>query len=318
MLPNDSYVLQLWAIDAGNNEATIQQVVNVSGDLKLGNFTVSFADLSVNVSGVPIQVIRTYDTLDAAEKGDFGFGWRMEYRNTRLRTSVPKTGYEEYGIFNPWKVGTKVYVTLPGGKREGFTFWPQLRDEWLRGQIAQMYLPSFIPDPGVTSKLTVPDFDIFVLRQDPSRFSTILRGDEVVAATSVPYNPSDVTFGGTYTLTTRDGLQYEINGFTGLLDSVTDRNGNTLTFSNVGTTSSTGKQVLFERDPRGRITAVIDPMGNRIQYEYDARGDLVAVTDREGNTTSFSYRTDRLTIWTRSSIPWAAKPLVRNMTTKAD
>ena len=41
---------------------------------------------------------------------------------------------------------------LPGGRREGFTFWPELRNEWLRGQMAQMYLPKFRPDPGVTQR----------------------------------------------------------------------------------------------------------------------------------------------------------------------
>lgn len=292
LLPNDSYILQLWAIDAGNNESTIQQTVNVAGNLKLGNFTLSFSDLAVNVSGVPIQVIRTYDTLDATANGDFGFGWRLDYRDARLRTSVSKTGYEEYGIYHPWSVGTKVYITLPGGRREGFTFWPKLRNEWLRGQVAQMYLPDFRPDPGVTSELTVPDWDIFVLRQDPSRFTGILRGDEVVAASSVPYNPSDITYGGKYTLTTKDGVEYEINGFTGLVDRVTDPNGNTLTFTDREVASSTGKRVVIERDPRNRVTAVIDPAGNRIAYEYDGNGDLVSVTDREGNMTRFTYRTD--------------------------
>jgi len=51
--------------------------------------------------------------------------------------------------------------------------------------------------------------------------------------------------------------------------------------------------VSFERDPQGRITAVIDPSGNRIRYAYDAKGDLITVTDREGNVTQFVYRTDR-------------------------
>src|SRR5262249_40398545 len=51
--------------------------------------------------------------------------------------------------------------------------------------------------------------------------------------------------------------------------------------------------VTFERDPQGRITAVVDPMGERIAYQYDGKGDLVTVTDRSSNTTQFVYRTDR-------------------------
>ena len=113
LLPNDSYILQLWARDAGLNESTITQIVNVSGNLKLGNFTLSFVDLAIPVSGIPIQVTRTYDTLEASAKGDFGYGWSMDFRDARLRTSVPKTGLEAYGIFNGFEVGSKVYVTTP-------------------------------------------------------------------------------------------------------------------------------------------------------------------------------------------------------------
>src|SRR5262249_4522948 len=125
LLQNDSYVLRLEATTTSGLTATLHQAVNVSGNLKLGNFTLSFTDLSVPVSGVPIQVTRTYDTLQAGQDGDLGFGWRLEFRNTRLRTSVPSTGLEADGIFNGFKDGTKVYITLPGGKREGFTFRPE-------------------------------------------------------------------------------------------------------------------------------------------------------------------------------------------------
>ena len=91
MLQNDIYVLRLTAVDAGGNSASIEQIIHVEGDLKLGNFTLSFTDLTVPVFGVPITVARTYDTLTAGQSGDFGFGWRLEFRNMNLRTSVAPT-----------------------------------------------------------------------------------------------------------------------------------------------------------------------------------------------------------------------------------
>src|SRR5262249_41775407 len=94
LLTNDSYVLRLRATDTGGNTAFAERTVNVSGDLKLGNYRLSFSDLSVPVSGIPIQVTRTYDTLQASQSSDFGFGWRLEFRDVRLRTSVPLTGDE--------------------------------------------------------------------------------------------------------------------------------------------------------------------------------------------------------------------------------
>src|SRR5262249_6965459 len=68
----------------------------------------------------------------------------------------------------------------------------------------------------------------------------------------------------------------------GELKSITDRQGNTLSFEANGIVSSTGKSVSFVRDGQGRITNVAYPeyfgAGNdAVQYAYDAAGDLVTV-----------------------------------------
>lgn len=126
LLQNDSYIIRLTATDKGNASTTVEQTVHVGGNLKVGNFKLSFVDLQIPVAGIPITIIRTYDTLDAGKTGDFGYGWRLEFRDTRLRTSVEETGYENDMIFNPFRYDhTNVYVTLPGGKREGFRFTPE-------------------------------------------------------------------------------------------------------------------------------------------------------------------------------------------------
>src|SRR5205823_5299629 len=82
------------ADDAGGHTSTDERLVSFAGGLKLGNFTLSFTDLSIPVSGIPITVGRTYDTLTAANPDDFGYGWRLEFGDTDLRTSVGKTGDE--------------------------------------------------------------------------------------------------------------------------------------------------------------------------------------------------------------------------------
>src|SRR5262249_51354788 len=73
---DDSYILRLVAHDAGGHTATDERLVSFAGNLKLGNFTLSFTDLSIPVSGIPITVGRTYDSLNAATRDDFGYGWR--------------------------------------------------------------------------------------------------------------------------------------------------------------------------------------------------------------------------------------------------
>ena len=281
-LPNDSYFLQLEALDAGGNRTVEQIIVGVAGELKIGNFTLSFTDLSIPVSGIPIVVARTYDSLNTRFEGDFGHNWRLEFGDTDVRTSVAKTGLEDLWQYNPFYDGARIYVTLPGGKREGFTFRltpaPGLVNAFLSIYGGAYYIGSFEPDPGVTSTLTTREF---ILRDNGF--------GEAYEYAGYPWNPFSPQFGGTITLTTKEGIAYTIEGDTGDLQQVADRNGNTLSFTETGVTSSTGQSVTFERDPQGRITAVVDPNGERIEYEYDVHGDLIAVTDREGNTTRMFY-----------------------------
>ena len=276
LLPNDAYVLRLDAADATGQVRRVEQNFGVSGELKLGNFRLSFVDLSVPVSGIDVTVSRTYDSLSANKEGDLGFGWKMDFRNVDLRVSIPGSGMEDIGIFAPMRVGAKVYITLPGGSRQGWTFNPVIRVLPGFGDNLVLASPRFTPDPGVTSTLSVGGGQLFV-----NAFG------ELFASGNIPWNPAAPDFGGGYTLTTVDGTRYRIDGVSGELQSITDRNNNQLEFSEQGVLSSTGKQIQFERDTHGRITAVIDPMGQRIEYGYDASGDLSAVTDREGVTTHF-------------------------------
>jgi RHS repeat-associated protein len=291
MLANDSYILRLTAVDAGLHAAITERTISVAGDLKLGNFTLSFTDLSIPVAGIPITVTRTYDTLNARTQHDLGFGWRLEFRDVDVRTSVPRTGMEEDGFFNPFRDETRVYLTLPGGRREGFTFRPEInrvtrmliplglpRESW-------QYDPIFVPDRGVTSRLTLGGATTLFRDEFTGEYFGLAGG-------RTPFNPANDIYFGAYTLTTKEGLAYIIDAPTGDLRSVTDTNGNTLTYSDNGIVSSTGVRVTFERDPLGRITSVTDPSGRRARYEYDVDGDLVAATDIDGNVTRFVYRTN--------------------------
>ncbi|MEH2292107.1 RHS repeat-associated core domain-containing protein, partial [Nostoc sp.] len=292
LLENDSYTLRLEAHDKGGNVSFVEDTVNVSGELKLGNFRLSFTDLSIPVTGIPITLTRTYDSLKSDSTDDFGYGWRMEFRDTDLRTSVGKPTGEvaELGGQNPFKDGTKVYITLPGGKRKGFTFKPTIDpiSQYLRGaggvdSDPNLYHPSFVADAGVTDTLTVQN-------------TRIIHGagtNQYYGLGGSAYNPADTYYGGVYVLTTKEGIVYQIDAATGDLLTVTDTNGNTLTYTDADITSSTGQKITFGRDAQGRIATVTDPAGKVIRYDYNAQGDLVSVTDREGNTTRMEYDQER-------------------------
>lgn len=155
--------------------------------------------------------------------------------------------------------------------------------------------PQFVPDAGVTDFLSVPDIQLQKL-DDGSYFTYDFGG--------LSYNPADPSFGNAYTLTDTNGIVQKIDATTNALLSMSDRHGNTLTFSDGGISSNRGRQVTFERDERGRITKITDPRGYSLTYQYDANGNLTAFYDRKATndrltdlstlpTNQFVYRTDK-------------------------
>ncbi|WP_051039833.1 RHS repeat-associated core domain-containing protein [Synechococcus sp. PCC 7336] len=294
LLQNDAYTLRLEAVDETGNVNAIEQTVNVAGGLKQGNFQLSFTDLQIPLTGIPISVTRTYDSLNASSSDDFGFGWRLEFRDTDLRTSLgPDELFEQLGIRSQaFDDRTRVYITLPGGERQAFTFAPTVDPISAffpsvdLGGDPTIYRSAFRGDAGVTSRLEI---------EGVSRLSRAADGSYVSLNQGAGLNPADTDrgFSGIYRLTTREGIVYRIDAETGDLVTVEDRNGNLLTYSDDGIVSSTGQSVSFERNAQGRIVSVLDPAGQRIQYEYDAAGDLVAVTDRENNTSRYDYSEER-------------------------
>ncbi|MBE9098367.1 putative Ig domain-containing protein [Vacuolonema iberomarrocanum] len=286
VLANDAYTMRLTATDTAGNTVLVENPVNVGGALKLGNFTLSFTDLGIPLSGIPISVTRTYDSLNANTTDDFGYGWRLEFRDTDLRTSLGRDEqFEQLGIRSQaFDEETRVYVTLPGGQRQGFTFAPK------RAPISQFlpsvdgadtgfYEPAFEADPGVTSTLSVK-YSGYLSRRPDNTFGG-LQGSG--------FNPEDSLFGGVYVLTTQAGIVYEIDATTGDLLTATDTNNNQLTFSDEGIFSDTGVQVTFNRDAQGRIREVMGPEDALVTYSYDENGDLISVTDPENYTTQFDY-----------------------------
>jgi YD repeat-containing protein len=278
LLQRDNYDLRVVAQDL-NGQTTIVQLgepVSVEAQAVLGNFRLDFTDLTIPLAGIPIQIHRTYDTLNSQRSGDFGFGWQLSVSQPNLRESVRVTDAERSGLAamfasNPFRDGTRVYLTTPAGRRVGFTFAPEPE----AGVLGTIWHPRFQPDPGVYDQLTVEDTPLS--QRDDGTYTHYL--------VNLPYNPSE------YQLTTKDGLTYRYDQFTGLVD-IADRNQNVLTYTADGITSSTGVALQFHRDDQGRITEITDPAGNAIRYTYDAAGDLATVTNQTGDVTTYYYRAD--------------------------
>ena len=284
LLINDLYTLRLTVVDTSGRTATSAVTVQVEGAMKIGNFTLSFVDLSIPVSGLPVTVIRTYDSRDKG-RGDFGVGWRLEIRTLRIRDNgtqgaswhvAQSSGTFPTFFLQPTRAH-KVSLRLPDGRIEEFDFTPTPSSQAL---VPLRFLsPAYTARPGTTGRLRLAvDTQLQVI------------GDQPGTVELVDLDTVDVYDPQTFIYTSLDGREWLIDKVDGVR-RIEDRNGNTLTIGPGGITHSSGVGVTFARDGLGRITSITDPEGGVQTYAYDAAGDLVSHDDATGGQTTFGYAT---------------------------
>ncbi|WP_252863231.1 RHS repeat-associated core domain-containing protein [Paenibacillus riograndensis] len=98
---------------------------------------------------------------------------------------------------------------------------------------------------------------------------------------------------GEYTLASPQGDLYRFNA-EGLLQSVTDLNGNQIAFAYQGKkleeVSTAGASLSLSYDGAGKLIAVSDLTGRQMSFHYDpASGDMTSITDVDGATTKLTY-----------------------------
>ena len=318
VLVNGIYELRLRGVDWLGTTTETNINIDVSGGSKVGNFTLSFTDLSIPVSGLPITVTRTYDSRDT-DPGDFGAGWKLDVSSVHLEKSgimgegwALQSGFLSECVFDTGVEGHMITVTFPDNKV--YRFVPVLE---LNGQgkpctvvggisVSEASM-SFRPLPGTVGTLTQfhPPANLSVNYSSLDDSITLHEDRDDPAEDSVfgiLYDPAEFIF------TTLDGRQFQFNA-DGKVVKMTDRNGNTLVFRPDGIIHSSGKSVKFVRDGSGRITEIYDPNGldssgeptgrATIYYDYDGQGNLVAVrrlTDRSLPayvSTRFAYENSK-------------------------
>jgi RHS repeat-associated protein len=288
LLLNGIYQLRLVAADTSGRQAQTPEdepALNVRGRLKVGQFTLSYLDLSVSLAGIPIQLLRNYDSRDT-RKGDFGFGWTLDVSGVRVSESgkigrnwtvVPHAGFFTTYCVEPRK-GSRVSITLPEGRV--FEFEATVEDgceTFLRPSLVTV---GFRPLPGTTASLVPADGG-----------SVLVQDDQLLDLNSTVYDPS------TYVLTLKDGRSLVVADRTAPrgagLKSIIDLNGNSVSFDSGAFAHSTGIALGIARDEQNRIVSITDPAGGQLSYRYDPDGDLASVTDRTGARTEFRYDTSR-------------------------
>ncbi len=275
-LSNGIYELVLSVVDANGRQQTQMITLDVYRDLKIGQFSITFEDMKVEASGIPIRVTRTYDTRRKSEALDFGYGWSVDYQSVRLRKNmVLGLGWDV--VAHPAQLSLclvpqgkrKINITLPDGRVERFT--ASNRTDCALGTIPQVDI-QLVPLPGTTSTLEILNVP-----------NLATQGGQLFDMDNLEtWNPKE------FKLTTDEKYTYYLKEGVGIVQ-VKDPFGNTLSYGANGILHSSGQSVSFTRDTKGRITAVTDPSGKSVNYSYDTQGDLASVTNRVGAKSSMTY-----------------------------
>lgn len=92
MLNNGLYNIRL-TVYSEKKSVSLENIISVEGNMKIGNFSMSFQDMDFNISGLPLTVIRTYDSRNRGTNGDFGYGWDMSTAGLTLTESCNMSQY---------------------------------------------------------------------------------------------------------------------------------------------------------------------------------------------------------------------------------
>jgi RHS repeat-associated protein len=328
-VPNAVYDLRL-IVHGGGGEATATARFQLDSQLKIGQFGFSEQDLVIPVNGIPLTVVRTYNSLNP-RVGDFGYSWTMaingmdvqlDDQRRDLRLDSPEVAYLDNPDIDPDLLpevvsirtggGWDVTLTLPDGKRTTFAFgydgsWPQLYAKWTPPGDVHASLKMLGDNNGIGfgndglgspfwqhgdqsavaafENQDVPGWDLQT--QDGTKF-IIERGAPIEAVCR------DLTQGTNYLVTAYGQPKLTtIQQRTGDLIRINDGGIFHYAGSN-GTPSATlTRQIRFERDDQGRLSALYDPNAGSnglpsVRYVYHAdTGNLLQVlrlVDRAAGT----------------------------------
>lgn len=281
-MPNGLYDLLLIVKDEGGNQSSAKIGVVISGEQKVGQFSLSFTDLDIDMGNLPLRLIRTYDTRSQNESLDFGYGWSVNYQDVKIQTNgIPGCDWDfaEIGSglnkkFCPKPVGTRmVTVRLPDGKMEKFE--PKTIPEcnsWTSQSAGSFFQLDFAPKAGTSSTLEATD--VGMLR--------------VHNGVLFDYDSLDKVNPQQFKLTTKDGTVYYLDKSFGIRQ-IKDRHGNTLSYTHNGIQHSNGAGLIFTRDNNDRIIQVDAPDGRVLNYTYDGDGNLEGAFDPKQLETRFLY-----------------------------
>ncbi len=324
-LRNGSYIL---ALDVMADGYLVSDQVNltVESSLKIGNFTFSEQDLVIPVSGMPLQVTRTYNSLNP-NPGDFGYGWNFAVNDADLQFADQRQDTSDISgsTFSLRTGGSRdVTLTLPDGRRTTFQF-QFAQGGCLSANYMFCYRATWQAQPGINAQLTLANEADGELIAFPFGELYWQAAGEATAMDNYEF-PS-------YILTTQDGTKYTFDredlGFHNLAsgsvagtaahaygaarlteiktanqDRIVIGSGSSFYIDHYLAGSNTkDKSILIHREAHNRIDAIYDAKQLNLDgtlpanalptvtYTYDANTNLSTVSRLVSTAGSGTYNT---------------------------
>jgi RHS repeat-associated protein len=253
-------------------------LVQVSGAMKIGNFTTQALDITIPVFNFPLSVVREYDSRKKDVKGDFGYGWELTLDKATLsENGTPGMNWAttRQGLF-AYKVTEsqphQIVIDWGNGKTEHFNY-----------SISGSGQMSSTTQYDLTMNYTSVENTGNTLKALPRSDLLTYMGNKLLDINALDYyNPSR------YSLTRPDGSVFIFSDSTGV-ESIQLPSGESIALSTNAITHSGGQSIALVRDSQNRITAIQVSDGREVSYTYDAAGNLVEVTDPSGEITTLVY-----------------------------
>ena len=255
-------------------------IVLVKGQAKVGNFTISFLDMTLPVAGLPVEVYRTYDSRQRTQTGDFGYGWTMSIGGPDISIS---TGLgEEWGTEMRMVLAMPMYYWAEVHPHEVYIDWGNGHEEVFKLVLSPESTLSFDNWVGISASFQNTSGTGDTLEILDGSDNLIYADNSLYTSDLQKFDPQN------FLLTRYDGMKFYFNKVSGLY-KIEDTYGRTIDITENGIVYSEGGSISFVRDAEGRITSISDGLGNTVTYTYNENGDLVSVVDTAGYTTTFAY-----------------------------
>ncbi|QEH67729.1 RHS repeat-associated core domain-containing protein [Cellulosilyticum sp. WCF-2] len=286
-LENGMYEIQLVAEDKGGTINKLTTTYHVAGDMKIGQMSIGFTDISANVAGVNMSVTRNYNSFNK-QKGDFGVGWTLGlnsiqmYEGSELGANWEQIS-KKVGMFTQYSFqptqSHDVVITYGDGKSDTFEVGIDYKGQT---PIVPIRIVDATYRCKTNSKVKLEIVGNKTMECTGGLGTTTFFPEGEYSNLDQPMDPQ------VFKLTREDGTEIIFHKQNGI-QSITDKNGNQITVDKNGITNSTGKSITFTRDSEERIISATDLAGNATRYVYDNNGDLVEVINSLDQSVQFIY-----------------------------